>query len=76
MASKRAISRKPKLTEANKNGTIVVSSPFTDLQGSGKRFDRHPLRLACLDQLPTKKNAPYTELHLLNLYIVQEGSLG
>jgi len=63
---------KAQLTEANKNGTIVVSSPFTEYKApendsTGTRY----VSLVWINL--TKKNAAYTELHLLNLYIVQEG---
>lgn len=63
---------KAQLTEANKNGTIVVSSPFTEYKApendsTGTRY----VSLVWVNL--TTKNAPYTDLHLLNLYIVQEG---
>ncbi len=64
-----------KLANAVENGTIVVSSPFS-IQGdfrapekdsTGERY----LSLVWIHE--TKKNAPFKELILLNLWIVQEG---
>ena len=63
---------KKKLQEANSNGTIVISSP-QDTYGApnpdstGSRY----VSLVWINE--TKKNAPYDELYLLNLWIVQEG---
>jgi endonuclease YncB( thermonuclease family) len=60
------------LEDANKNGTIVVSSPFTEYKVP--EHDSTGTRYVSLIWVNfTKKNAPYTELHLLNLYIVQNG---
>lgn len=63
---------KSKLLEADENGTIVVSSaqdgyglPNTD--STGERY----VSLIWIHE--SKKNAPYDELVLLNLWIVQEG---
>ena len=63
---------KKKLKEANENGTIVVStaqenygSPQYD--STGERF----VSLIWINE--TKKDAPFNELYLLNLAIVQEG---
>ena len=61
-----------KLNEANKNGTIVVSGPFDaystpEPDSTGSRY----LSLIWINT--SKKNAPFNELVLLNLWIVQEG---
>ena len=63
---------KKKLKEADENGTIVVStaqenygSPQYD--STGERF----VSLIWINE--TKKDAPFNELYLLNLAIVQEG---
>ena len=63
---------KKKLQDANKNGTIVVSSPQSEYgapnpDSTGSRY----VSLVWINE--TKKNAPYDELYLLNLWIVQEG---
>ena len=63
---------KSKLKEAEKNGTIVVSTPREDYgkpaaDSTGERYVS--LIWISLD----KKNCPYDELILLNLWIVQEG---
>ncbi len=63
---------KEKLKAADKNGTIVVSSPQTtygvpDPDSTGSRY----VSLVWINE--TKKNAPLSELYLLNLWIVQEG---
>lgn len=63
---------KAKLQEANSNGTIVISSTFTEYKApepdsTGSRY--LGLVWICLD----KKNAPKEDLVLLNLWIVQEG---
>lgn len=63
---------KEKLTEAAENGTIVVSSPFEDYHvpepdSTGERY----VSLVWINT--EKKNAPFDELYLLNLWIVQEG---
>ena len=63
---------KEKLKEADTNGTIVISSTFTeykapDPDSTGSRY--LGLVWICLD----KKNAPKEDLILLNLWIVQEG---
>lgn len=60
------------LEDAWKNGTIVVSSPNLGyapprLDSSGERY----VSLIWVNE--TKKNAPISELKLLNLLIVQEG---
>lgn len=61
-----------KLEEANKNGTIVVSTARSDYgepsaDSTGERF------VSLIWVSLTKKNAPFNELKLLNLWIVQEG---
>ena len=64
-----------KLASAVENGTVVVSSPFSiqgefrppETDSTGGRY----LSLVWIHE--TKKNAPYNELILLNLWIVQEG---
>lgn len=63
---------KEKLNLAAENGTIVVSSPF---EGYGKPSpDSTGERYVSLVWVNLeKKNAPYDELVLLNLWIVQEG---
>ena len=63
---------KEKLESANKNGTIVISSPQSeygapDPDSTGSRY----VSLVWINE--TKKNAAYDELYLLNLWIVQEG---
>ena len=63
---------KAKLTEASENGTIVVSGPFDtysapEPDSTGSRY----LSLIWINT--TKKNAPFNELVLLNLWVVQEG---
>lgn len=63
---------KAKLEEANANGTIVVSSAQVDYgkpdpDSTGSRY----VSLVWVHM--TKKNAPFNELVLLNLWIVQEG---
>ena len=63
---------KKKLQDANKNGTIVVSSPQSeygapDPDSTGSRY----VSLVWINE--TKKNAAFDELYLLNLWIVQEG---
>ena len=60
------------LQEANENGTIVVSSPFDDYRAPVT--DSTGGRYVSLVWIHTsKKNAPFKELKLLNLLIVQEG---
>lgn len=64
---------KEKLMNAKENGTIVLTStnlndyvaPETD--STGERY----LGMIWINE--TKKDAPFNELYLLNLYIVQEG---
>ena len=63
---------KEKLKAADKNGTIVVSSPQKeygkpDPDSTGSRY----VSLVWINE--TKKNASLDELYLLNLWIVQEG---
>ena len=63
---------KAKLKEADENGTIVISSPSTTYgapspDSTGSRY----VSLVWINL--TKKNAPLSELYLLNLWIVQEG---
>ena len=63
---------KAKLKEADANGTIVVSGPFTtysepEADSTGSRY----LSLVWISL--DKKDCPYNELKLLNLMIVQEG---
>ncbi len=71
---------KEKLMNADANGTIVISSPFSvaadgsagvygepETDSTGGRY----LSLVWIHE--TKKNAPINELVLLNLWIVQEG---
>ncbi len=63
---------KAKLKEADENGTIVISSPSTTYaaptpDSTGSRY----VSLVWVNL--TKKNAPLSELYLLNLWIVQEG---
>lgn len=60
------------LKNANQNGTIVVSSPSSTYgapspDSTGSRY----VSLIWINE--TVKNAAYTDLILLNLYIVQEG---
>lgn len=60
------------LDEANKNGTIVLSSAQTEYKAPNP--DSTGSRYVCLVWVnTTKKNASKDELSLLNLYIVQEG---
>lgn len=61
-----------KLANAMENGTVVVSSPFfeykvPEFDSTGARY----LSLVWINE--TVKDADYTSLTLLNLYIVQEG---
>lgn len=61
-----------KLANAMENGTVVVSSPFFEYKApvfdsTGSRY----LSLVWINE--TEKDADYTTLSLLNLYIVQEG---
>lgn len=63
---------KEKLYEADKNGTIVVSSAQStygkpDPDSTGSRY------VSLVWVHLSKKNAPFSELSLLNLWIVQEG---
>ena len=63
---------KEKLKAADKNGTIVVSSPQKEYgkpspDSTGSRY----VSLVWINE--TKKNASLDELYLLNLWIVQEG---
>lgn len=63
---------KEKLKSAAENGTIVVSSPSMEyavpqLDSTGSRY----LSLIWINE--TVKNAPYTSLVLLNLWVVQDG---
>ena len=63
---------KEKLKAADKDGTIVISSPQEeygkpDPDSTGSRY----VSLVWINE--TKKNAPLDELYLLNLWIVQEG---
>ena len=63
---------KEKLTKANENGTIVISSPYFEYKApetdsTGGRY----LGLVWINE--TKKNASIDELRLLNLEIVQNG---
>jgi endonuclease YncB( thermonuclease family) len=61
-----------KLVEANKNGTIVVSTA-SDTYGEPK-FDSTGERYVSLVWISLDtKNAPLDKLYLLNLWIVQEG---
>ena len=63
---------KEKLYEANEHGTIVVSSPQTVYAAPSP--DSTGSRYVSLVWINTeKKNAPLSELYLLNLWIVQEG---
>jgi len=60
------------LKEANDNGTIVVSTPQDDYgtpipDSTGARY------VSLIWVNTEKKNAPYNELYLLNLMIVQDG---
>lgn len=60
------------LKEANENGTIVVSTPQDDYgapipDSTGSRY------VSLIWVNTEKKNAPYNELYLLNLMIVQDG---
>ena len=60
------------LENAKKNGTIVVSSP--NLGYAAPKLDTTNKRYVSLIWVnETKKNAPISELKLLNLLIVQEG---
>ena len=61
-----------KLNKAQSNGTIVISTPGEGYKvpvkdSTGSRY----LGLVWINE--TKKNAPYDELVLLNLWIIQEG---
>ena len=63
---------KEKLESANKNGTIVISSAqdgygLPNPDSTGERY----VSLVWIHE--SKKDAPYDELVLLNLWIVQEG---
>ena len=63
---------KEQLTEADANGTIVVSSPFSEYKepehdSTGTRY------VSLIWVNTTVKNAAFSTLILLNLYIVQEG---
>jgi len=63
---------KEKLKNAAENGTIVVGSPSLSYckptpDSTGSRY----VSLIWINE--TKKDAPYDELYLLNLWIVQEG---
>lgn len=63
---------KEKLKEASENGTIVISSPSSTYgaptaDSTGSRY----VSLVWVNL--TKKDAPLSELYLLNLWIVQEG---
>lgn len=63
---------KAKLKEADEKGTIVISSPSTAYgaptpDSTGSRY----VSLVWINL--TKKDAPLSELYLLNLWIVQEG---
>ncbi len=61
-----------KLLNAMENGTIVVSSPFFEYKAP--EFDSTGTRYLSLVWINENvKNADYTSLSLLNLYIVQEG---
>jgi endonuclease YncB( thermonuclease family) len=63
---------KEKLKAASANGTIVVSSPFTEYKAP--EYDSTGTRFVSLIWINTeKKNASISELTLLNLWIVQEG---
>lgn len=63
---------KQQLTDADANGTIVVSSPFSDYKTP--EHDSTGTRYVSLVWVNTTvKNAPFGSLTLLNLYIVQEG---
>lgn len=63
---------KEKLKAAQKNGTIVISSPFDEYKAP--EADSTGSRYVSLVWINTeKKNAPISELDLLNLMIVQEG---
>ena len=63
---------KEMLYEANEKGTIVVSSPQTTYAAPSP--DSTGSRYVSLVWINTeKKNAPLSELYLLNLWIVQEG---
>jgi len=63
---------KEKLTLAAANGTIVVSSPANEYKAP--EYDSTGSRFVSLVWVNTeKKNASYSELTLLNLWIVQEG---
>jgi endonuclease YncB( thermonuclease family) len=63
---------KEKLKAASANGTIVVSSPFTEYKAP--EYDSTGTRFVSLIWINTeKKSAPMAELTLLNLWIVQDG---
>lgn len=68
------------LKEANENGTIVVSSPFSIGADGGKGYYGAPAAdstgsryLSLVWYNKTVKNAPLSQLTLLNLEIVQNG---
>lgn len=63
---------KEKLKAANENGTIVISSPQdTYAKPSPDSTGNRYVSLVWINE--TVKDAPYDQLYLLNLWIVQEG---
>lgn len=61
-----------KLQEADEHGTIVVSAPITSY--SKPSFDSTGTRYLSLIWINTEvENAPFDQLYLLNLWLVQEG---
>lgn len=64
---------KGKLEEANKNGTIVVSSINLDEYATPEPDSTGTRYLSLVWVNLEKKNADFSELYLLNLWIVQEG---
>jgi endonuclease YncB( thermonuclease family) len=63
---------KAKLKEASENGTIVISSP-SDSYGTPSPDSTGTRYVSLVWINLTKKDAPLSELYLLNLWIVQEG---
>ena len=64
---------KTKLEEAKTNGTVVITSTSLDSYAAPETDSTGSRYLSLVWINTEKKDAPYNELYLLNLWIVQEG---
>ena len=61
------------LTEAQKNGTIVITGAIYDQYAAPQHDSTGERYLSCIYVNTEKKNAPKEEMRLLNLMIVEQG---